>query len=104
MLTTKLLLNSHRMASSTAARAKYSVIYLIHIYFAGNGIFVYLICKEKQQPSVNVRKNCSCLSWKILLSLDLFFFFPLQVASKYMPLADSDLNQTEGLVAATHSL
>ena len=103
MLTTKLLLNIHRMASSTAARAKYYVIYLIHIYFAGNGIFVYLICKEKQQPSVNVCKNCSCLSWKILLSLDLFFF-SLQVASKYMPLADSDLNQTEGLVAATHSL
>lgn len=75
MLTTKFLLNIHRMVSSTAARAKYSVIYLIHICFAGNGIFVYLICKERQQPCVNVCKKCSCLSWKILLSLDLFFFF-----------------------------
>lgn len=103
MLTTKFLLNIHRTVSSTAARAKYSVIYLIHICFAGNGIFVYLICKERQQPCVNVCKKCSCLSWKILLPLDLFFF-SLQVARKYMPLADSDLNQTGGLAAPTHSL
>ena len=33
-----------------------------------------------------------------------FFFFFLLVASKYMPLADSDPNQTEGLVGSTHSL
>ena len=104
MLTTKLLLNIHRMASSTAACAKYSVIYLIHICFAGNGIFIYLICKERQQPCVNVCKNCSCFSWKILLSLELFFFFFLLVASKYMPLTDSDPYQTGGLVGTTHSL
>lgn len=33
-----------------------------------------------------------------------FFFFSLQFARKYMPLADSDLNQTGGLAAPTHSL
>lgn len=52
--------------------------------------FVFLICKEMQQTCVNLCKNGSCLCWKILLFQGLFF--SLQVASKYMPLADSDPN------------
>lgn len=38
MLTTKLLLNIHRLHPSTVARAKYPIIYLIHICFAGSEI------------------------------------------------------------------
>lgn len=62
--------------------------------------FVYLICKEMQQPCVKLHKNCPCLSSKFLLSLGQFF--SLQVASKYMPLADSDSTATGGFVSVTH--
>lgn len=84
MLTTKSLLNIHRMQPSIAVCAKYSIIYVIHICFVGNGIY---LLKETQHRLIYV-KIVLALVGKILLFLGPFFFF---AGCKYMSGADLDL-------------
>lgn len=93
MLTTKSLLNIHRMQPSIAACVKYSIICVIHICFVGKGIY---LLKEMQRRLIYV-KIVLALVGKILLFLGPFF--SLQVASKYMSVADLDLITPGGLVS-----